>query len=282
MDTCLIIDVSCICHRAYHKLGAVAFDNGPLGVVYGFLNTLKSLLALHEPDTVAFCYDSKTSHRREIYPAYKLKERDVEEQTRRKILQKQIKRLSVHLGTMGFNNGYHQPGYEADDLIAALCAARPKGRNIIVSSDRDLYQCLRPGTFLWSPHNKRRVTYEWFIGEYMINPDQWWRVLAIAGGHDNIPGVPGVGIKTALRYVRGNLDRDSKTCRKIEAHATAIRTYRQLVRLPYPGTVVRGIVPDTVTDDSWDAAVGALGMHNLKRRHARIRRSGTIVKGRAT
>lgn len=271
MNTCLIVDVSCLCHRAYHKLNALAFEEEPTGVLFGFFRSLQKLTTDHEQDVVSFCYDSRESKRREIYPAYKARSHDADEQARRSVLHKQIDRLPGLLGEMGYRNGYHQPGYEADDLITAICKARPQGRNIIISSDRDLYQCLNIGTWIWN--GTKRVTYKSFIDKYMINPDQWWRVLALAGGHDNIPGVPGVGVETALRYIRGGLDSNSKKCRAIEAHATELRLYRQLVRLPYPGTVVRPLVADAVTDAAWDAVVGRLGMHTLKR--SRRRRAKT-------
>src|SRR6185436_3339106 len=132
-----------------------------------------------------------------------------------------------------------QDGYEADDLNASICHAHPKRRKVIVSADSDLYQLLQDNwprkgsTRVYHPITQITLDAGGFEIRYGINPQQWARLKAIAGcSSDEIPGVPGVGEKTAAKFLQGNGGPRSVG---IAFEAKLINRNLQLTTLPFPG-----------------------------------------------
>jgi len=116
---------------------------------------------------------------------------------------------------------------------------------VIASSDDDLLQLLSPYTSIYNLGRKERYTEQKFIQDYGIQPQEWVEVKKIAGcSGDNVPGVPGVGEKTAIRYLRGELNPDTKAYQKIEQGRKIIERNEDLVSLPFPGTKGRLILPN--------------------------------------
>jgi DNA polymerase-1 len=268
-ESWLIIDGNYLCHRAFHAFRELSFDNARTGVVFGFLKDILYLRDLHGTQRFAFCFDHGRSLRCGMYAEYKgnrHREQTPEERAAFNELGNQIYLLKTrYLKELGFKNIFYEQGYEADDLIASLCQRLTKVQSgIIVSSDHDLFQLLSEQVCLWSPQRKQAVTHTSFAEEFGVTPAQWPRVKAIAGcKSDNIPGVVGVGEKTAAKYVRGDLTANSKAFQKIEETKPIWKALRGLVKLPFPGTPECPLQPDQLDQVAWRALTKRLGMHSI-------------------
>ena len=252
MTPLLLIDVSNICHRAYHALaGRGDIPATSQDIVYSFLRTIGKLRQNFGTDRFAFCFDHTVSVRREIFPEYKQKrkEKAVAEQEQRAQLVRQIKELGrKHLPALGFSNIFRCRGMESDDLMAAIVRSRKEDEIILVTSDNDLFQCLRKNVSIYLPHTRQMYTQDNFMETYGIYPKQWADVKSMAGcSTDGIPGLLGVGEQGALKYLRGELKESSSqhhwiTC---ERGQEQIASCRRLVKLPFVGCPIPEITEDT-------------------------------------
>src|SRR6056297_1671760 len=246
MKPLLVIDCNYLAHRARFTTGPLSYKGQPTGVIFGFLNQLFSIGKEVMPENIIFTWDSRKSKRRRILPEYKMNRKQNDEGPDQEMLdafhQFALLRKEILPG-LGFKNNWMQPGYEADDLIAVCCS--PERSAVIASSDHDLLQLLSKQTCIYNLGRKEYYTKDKFVNEYGIKPKQWIEVKKIAGcSGDNVPGVPGVGEKTAIKYLRGELNPDTKTYQKIEQGRKIIERNEDLVSLPFPGTKGRLILPN--------------------------------------
>lgn len=213
-----------------------------------------------------FCFDQGHKQRTLLYPAYKGNRSQMlpEEERALSSFKKQIRMLrSVYLKDSGFKNVHTQPGYEADDLIASVCHNLP-GRDeaIIIASDEDFYQLLSKRVLMWNPTTREPMTYRLFKQRYGIEPNQWPTVLAMAGGHDNIKGIAGIGPVTACKYLRGELPHSCQAYAKILEGQKITRENLKLVTLPIAGT--KRIVPKLDMEPGlWNKVIARLEMKSL-------------------
>lgn len=274
MDTWLILDVSNLCYRAMYTTGQLSFDGKATGILYGVFRDVIYLQTLFNTDKVVFCFDGGYKHRLEIWPGYKLRRREVgeelpevEQESRRK-LREQIKLLrEQYLYDAGFVNVVHQEGYEADDLIASICEGLGKDEKaIIVSTDQDLWQLLSSKVTIWNPVKKKSITADSFREEWGIGPSQWADVKAIAGcSSDEIPGIKGVGDKTAVKWLTGDLKPESKGYARIVARRDTWERNLLLTRLPMKGTKKFKLGKDEMTREKWDWVMDRIGAKSLIR-----------------
>jgi 5'-3' exonuclease len=143
---------------------------------------------------------------------------------------------------LGFKNLFFQDGYEADDLIATTVMSHlplDNTRNVVISSDDDLLQLLGYCD-LYSINKKQEMNLKAFQEKYgLSDPRTWAEVKTLAGcTSDKVPGLPGVGEKTAIKYLTGTLNPKNKTYAKIVSPANKkyLDHYRWLVTLPLEGT----------------------------------------------
>jgi 5'-3' exonuclease len=203
----------------------------------------------HETTTALWCFDDLHSLRKEVLPCYKAKRKESDEK-RDPALQKRViqcRRLITRLRDeilpdFGYTPHW-QSGLEADDMIAAACKSLHKDeryqnyRRMIVSTDGDLWQLLDPQTTMYSPSQNKYYTARGFEQEHGIPPKLWSLVKAIAGcTSDNVPGIAGVGEKSAVKYILGTLT--GKKLSDIEANWELIYFNRGLVKLPHKATVL--------------------------------------------
>ncbi len=256
-----LVDGSGFIFRAFHALPPLTRADGtPVNAVLGFTNMLMSVLADQRAETVAVVFDSRreTNFRTGIYPAYKAN-RDAPPPE----LVPQF--ALVREATRAFNvPALEMEGYEADDIIAAYAKlAQAAGRPVtIVSSDKDLMQLVGPGVSMLDPIKNRSIGPAEVFEKFGVNPDKVVDVQALAGDStDNIPGVPGIGIKTAALLITeyGDLDtllarageiKQPKRRSSLLEFADQARLSRQLVKLaadapvPVPLEEVRARRPD--------------------------------------
>jgi DNA polymerase I len=246
-DHLYLIDASGFIFRAYHALPALtrAADGLPVGAVSGFCNMMHKLLkdmkSGERPTHIAAIFDTaRASFRTELYPQYKAQRPPPPEDL---VPQFPLIRDAVR----AFNvDAVELAGYEADDLIAAYAreAARRGGRVTIVSSDKDLMQLVVDGTIeLYDGMKAKRIASAEVLEKFGVAPDKVIDVQALAGDSvDNVPGVPGIGVKTAAELIGQYGDLETLLARASEikqpkrrenliAHADAARLSKRLVAL---------------------------------------------------
>jgi len=241
-----LIDGSGYIFRAFHALPPLTrpSDGLPVGAVHGFCAMLWKLLAdsreADKPTHLAVIFDAgKESFRNEISATYKANRPPPPEEL---VPQFPLIRDAVE----AFNVAcIEKEGYEADDLIATYaCEAAEHGADVtIISSDKDLMQLVRPGIAMLDTMKNRRLGRNEVIEKFGVPPEQVIDVQSLAGDSvDNVPGVPGIGIKTAAELIQtyGDLDtllarageiKQPKRREKLIEFADQARLSRELVRL---------------------------------------------------
>lgn len=246
----IIFDANNIAHRALWTTGDLSYKGLPTGTLYGFVLQVQKIRSLFPKNSyLVFAWDSLNSFRKDVYKEYKARRKDEpiteEEATRREAFYRQMNIIQREvLEPLGYLNHFKEDGYEADDLIASLCQWSSSNKNIvsstwIISSDHDLYQLLEMAT-MFQPHKKRNYSKEDFFEEWKIYPDKWAMALAIAGcSSDGVPGVMGVGLATAARFLMGEKIRPTQFD-SIRRASRMIERNMKLVSLPFNG---RKLVP---------------------------------------
>ena len=200
MKTLTIIDTFGFLFRSYFALPPLKSKSGfPTGMITGFMNFIASIGKDFQTDYLIFALDSKgDSFRKEIYNAYKAHRPEAPED-----LRVQLPVVIDLIEKMGFIVA-SKVGYEADDIIASLCLDAKKNGILvqIVSHDKDLYQLIDETTFMFDPINRKKVTNDECFTKYGVHASQFVDYQALLGDSaDNVPGVKGVGAKTAMSLI---------------------------------------------------------------------------------
>jgi len=193
-----LIDASYFVFRAYYSVGLEMTDGDgqPVNALYGFSRFIGDLLEEARPEHVAVAFDESlsSSFRNAIYPAYKMNREPAPPDLRRQFgLCRELCRL---IGLAEFCS----PTHEADDIIGTIAARlRAAGHpSVLVTRDKDLAQLVRDGDHYWDYAGERRYAYHEIEAQFGVRPERMADFLALTGDAvDNIPGVPGVGPKTA-------------------------------------------------------------------------------------
>ena len=213
-----LVDSSIYVFRAWFTLPdtLVTRDNEPANALYGFSDFLVSLLANENPKHIACAFDQSLSqsYRNEIYPAYKANRDPAPPE-----LERQFDYCRQLVRTAGIAEVASER-YEADDIIGTLCFhMRNSGfRNFIISGDKDLTQLVEEHDCWWEYARDKRMDRKGVFSEFGVYPEQIADLLALAGDAvDNIPGVPGIGVKTASRLLNkfGTLESTIENIEKI-------------------------------------------------------------------
>ncbi len=204
----LLVDGSGYIFRAFHALPPMTRPDGtPVNAVYGFTSMLMKLVDDMQPDHIAVIFDtSRQTFRSEIYPQYKCNRSEPPDEL---IPQFALVRAATEALSLP---QLEVPGFEADDLIAtyATLAEADGLETVIVSSDKDLMQLVRANISMLDPMKQRRIGAEEVVERFGVLPEKVVDVQALAGDStDNVPGVPGIGIKTAAELI--NLYGDLET-----------------------------------------------------------------------
>ncbi|RNE48659.1 DNA polymerase I [Corynebacterium alimapuense] len=209
----MLIDGHSMAFRAFYALPAENFSTTGgqhTNAVYGFLSMLANILAEEKPSHVAVAFDvGRKTFRTEMFPAYKAQREATPE-----AFKGQVGILQEILGTLGITT-LSMENYEADDILATLTtAARPLGYEIrIVTGDRDYLQLVDGQTTVLYPmrgvSTLHRFTPQAVEEKYGLTPQQYPDFAALRGDpSDNLPNIPGVGEKTATKWIKqyGTLD----------------------------------------------------------------------------
>ena len=203
----ILVDGSSYLYRAFHALPALANSRGePTGAVYGVINMLRKLLADYEPEEIAVVFDAKgKTFRDDIYPEYKAHRPPMPDELASQIgpIHEIVRALGLALLQI--------EGVEADDVIGTLArqAARAGRDTLISTGDKDMAQLVDDHVHLVDTMKDARYDHAAVVERFGIEPGQVIDYLALMGDtSDNIPGVPGVGPKTAAKWLQqyGTLD----------------------------------------------------------------------------
>jgi len=281
----ILVDGSAYIFRAYHALPPLTrkSDGLPVGAVSGFCNMLSKLVddvrESGEADYFAVIFDAaRKTFRNDIYPEYKAHRPPPPEDLRPQFpLVKQASQ-AFNLATI------EMPGFEADDIIATYARqARESGMSVtIVSSDKDLMQLVGDGVVMHDPMKQRRIGPEQVEEKFGVGPDRVVDVQALCGDStDNVPGVPGIGVKTAALLINeyGDLDgvldrveeiKQTKRRQNLVDHADLARISRQLVTLKDDVPVDLGLEDLRLKDPQPDVLLGFMAEMELGRLAGRI------------
>jgi DNA polymerase-1 len=240
-----LIDGNSLAYRAFFALpeSIATADGRPTNAIYGFASMMAKILIDHSPKAVIVAWDKGWSGREKVYAEYKSQRK-----SRPDLLKEQWPALAPLAEAFGFRN-VDVEGYEADDVIATLArqASEAEIPVMIVSGDRDVYQLVRDGIRVMT--TSRGVTdtkiydRDGVIERYGVPPELVTDFIGLKGDtSDNIPGVPGIGDKTAaqllnqfgdLEGVLGSVDEISGAKRKqnLTEHADDARVSKQLATM---------------------------------------------------
>lgn len=204
MSTLLMIDGNSMANRAFYGVPHLTNAKGvPTNAVYGFLNTLQAVIERFRPDALFVAFDiSKKVFRHERYADYKGTRTGMPED-----LLVQMPLIKEALSYMNIET-FGLEGYEADDIIGTMSAHQTAlgGESIILSGDRDLFQLVGEHVTVCFPQSKGQemeiVTPEYLAEHYALTPELVIEMKGLMGDKsDNIPGVAGVGEKTAKKLL---------------------------------------------------------------------------------
>ena len=237
----ILIDGSAYIFRAFHALPPMNRKDGtPVNAVYGFTNMVMKLVDDLRPDHAIVVFDhARENFRNDIFPEYKANRGETPEELipQFPLIRDATRALNLPMAEV--------PGFEADDLIAAYArVGLADGMTVvIVSSDKDLMQLIRPGVTMLDPMKQKTIGADEVMERFGVTPDKVVDIQALAGDSiDNVPGVPGIGVKTAAELINtfGDLDallaraeeiKQPKRRESLITHADMARLSRELVRL---------------------------------------------------
>ncbi|MDZ7697936.1 MAG: 5'-3' exonuclease H3TH domain-containing protein [Deltaproteobacteria bacterium] len=200
-DTLYLVDGSAYIHRAYHAIRNLANSKGfPTNAVFGFTKMILKLLTDRTPAYLGVIFDAKgPTFRHEIYEAYKANRPPMPDD-----MAVQLPVIKDVVQNLGFKM-MEMPGYEADDIIGTLVRiAEDEGFGVVmVTGDKDFRQLISSDVIMWDPMKDQVTDYDIITSTYGFEPIRFIDVMGLSGdASDNIPGVPGVGEKTAVGLIQ--------------------------------------------------------------------------------
>jgi DNA polymerase-1 len=277
----ILVDGSSYLYRAYHAFPTLTNSAGePTGAMYGVLNMLKSLLAQYNPSHVAVVFDAKgKTFRDELFEHYKSHRPPMPDELRAQIepLHEMVRAMGLPLLAVS--------GVEADDVIGTLALeAEKKGLSVLISTgDKDMAQLVTPAITLINTMSNTILGPEEVEQKYGVPPALIIDFLAMMGdSSDNIPGVPGVGEKTAQALLQGlgsmqtiydNLDKVADLgFRGAKTMATKLEQNRDVAFLSYQLATIKTDVELalpceelTVTEPDTEALQALFSRYEFKR-----------------
>lgn len=236
-----LVDGSAYIYRAYHAVAPLSNAEGmPTHAVFGFLNILRRLLKEKQPKYLAVAFDMRGKvFRHDIYPEYKANRPSMPDD-----LAVQIPYIKELVRAMNIPC-FEIEGLEADDIIAAAVRVLSgQGQKVIVvSGDKDLLQLVDDSVVMWDPMKDKVMDGAAVEEKYHVKPAQLLDCYALMGdSSDNVPGVPGVGLKTAEKLINqhGTLEgvyealgdmKKSKLRERLEENRDKAFLSRELIRL---------------------------------------------------
>lgn len=263
MNDLLVVDSDFLCHRAENAMGHLRNVDARTGVLFGYIKQLDTLRELYPGRTVVHCFNYGKNVRFGVYPEYLGKRKEARQKDyfamndeareealfRWKEFDRQRNELrETVLPLLGYSNVLFADGFESDDIMASVAQSAKGVETTIVTSDRDLWQCIQPAVTVYDPNKDKEYTVEVIVEEWGIKPSEWWKVKVLAGCNtDSVPGIRGVGEKTAVQYLLHKASPAKTVLCDSFRKTPEFKRNIQLIKLPFKGTPQFDIEPDTVT-----------------------------------
>lgn len=196
-----LIDGNSFCYRAYYAIRSLANSKGfPTNAIYGFVTMLNKIIQSESPHYLAVCFDLKgPTFRHKKFAEYKVHRKPMPEDllVQLPVIKKMLDAYHIQI--------YEKEGFEADDIIGTI-ATRAAGEGIttfIVTGDKDALQLVSPNIKVYSTHKEGLIYDEKAIEDrYGVKPESIVEIMALMGDAiDNVPGIPGIGEKTAVELI---------------------------------------------------------------------------------
>ena len=242
-----LIDGSAYIYRAYHAVAPLSNDEGmPTHAVFGFLNILNKMLKDKSPQYLAVAFDMRGPvFRHELYAEYKANRPPMPDD-----LAVQIPYIKELVHAMNIPC-FEMQGIEADDIIASSVKllSEQGHKVVVVSGDKDLLQLVDADTVMWDPMKNKIMDSAAVEEKYNVKPEQLLDCYALMGdSSDNVPGVPGIGPKTAEKLINEHKSlegiyealegmKKSKMKERLGDNKDAAFLSRDLIRLKYDADV---------------------------------------------
>ena len=273
----LLIDGHSMAYRAFYALPVENFKTStgqPTNAIYGFASMLINLIKEEKPTHIAVAFDvSRKTFRTERFPEYKANRASTPDEFR-----SQMSHINEMIDSFGIKH-FEVEGFEADDIIATLAkAAELKGFDtLICTGDRDSFQLVNDKTTVLYPKKgvteMSRMTPAAVVEKYGLTPEQYPDFAALRGDpSDNLPSVPGVGEKTATKWIidYGSLEKlleDSKEItgkvgESLRANIEVVKLNRELTHLLYDVKLSSGV--EDLTWPGFDASAMNLFFEKLE------------------
>ncbi len=228
-ETLYLVDGSSYIYRAYFAIRHLSSPGGhPTNAIYGFIQMLLKLLKDYNPQHVAVVFDAgRTTFRTEMYPEYKANRAAMPDDLR-------VQMAPIREVVRAFNiPTLELQGYEADDIIGALAGrfAERGGKVVVVTGDKDLMQIVTDRVTLLDTMKGKESGIADVVERFGVGPELVIDILGLAGdSSDNIPGVPGIGEKTATKLILefGSLDQLLARADEVKGkNGEKLREYRE-------------------------------------------------------
>lgn len=257
----LLVDGMYLAFSSFYSHGNMRTLKGePTGALYGFISRVESLIKELKPAAIAAAFDTKEkTFRHEMFPEYKAKRAEPPED-----LIKQLPYIKEYLDIRGIQS-LEIPGIEADDIIAKIAKiqADSGGKVVIFTADKDLFQLVNENIFIYHPKLKEKLDQKGIKEHFGVYPHQIVDYLSLVGdSSDNIPGVPGIGDKTARKLIDkfGRVEdmmrmidkMDEKLRKKINDNLDSLKLSQKLVDLENVPDYELEFIPEQFADRKTD------------------------------
>lgn len=235
----MLVDGSSFIFRAFYSLPPLTrpSDGHPIGAVHGFCSMLMQLLS-RDASHIAVVFDAgRRTFRHDIYPEYKSTRQETPPELRQQftLIRDAVKAFNIAC--------LEQNGYEADDLIATYArhAVERDGEVVIVSSDKDFMQLVRPGVTMLDTMKNKSIGHDEVLEKFGVPPDKVIDVQALMGdATDNVPGIHGIGVKTAAALIQEFGDLDTLLANAARVEKPKLRT--KIIELGHYAKLSRRLV----------------------------------------
>jgi len=241
MEKIILIDGNSILYRSYYAIRNLSNSKGfATNAIYGFIQTIRKLMEKENPKYMGIAFDSKgPTFRHKIFPEYKAHRKPMPEDLTPQlpVLKKLLKALNIKI--------FEKQGYEGDDILGALAkiANKENIQSIIVTNDKDMYQLVDDSVIIYNVAKESYMDKQAIEENLGVPPSKVKDLLALWGdSSDNIPGVKGVGAKTAKKLIQnyGSIDhiinhpeqiKNPRLKEKIKKSKEDIKISRELVSI---------------------------------------------------
>ena len=255
-STLYLVDGSSYIYRAYYAIRHLSSPSGfPTNAIYGFIQMLLKLLKDHHPQHVAVVFDAgRITFRTDIYPEYKANRAAMPDDLRLQVgpIREVVRAFNIPALELA--------GYEADDIIGALAARHSAagGKVVVVTGDKDLMQIVSERVTLLDTMKGKASAIAEVHERFGVGPELVPDILGLAGdSSDNIPGVPGIGEKTAIKLIQeyGSLEQLLERAAEVKGKVgEKLREFREQALLSRRLATIELNVPLQVSDEELRAS----------------------------